>query len=133
MSEAEFYDEFATLLTTFAAARSLPVSFPGVHFNSPDEGTWLEATWIPNRPLNYGMSDDGPTLLQGFAQVSVCYRPGTGIVDGQQLAGEVVAAFGKGVRFGDARVYERPAISSAIEDPERIAVPVTILWRVFST
>lgn len=132
---AEIYDDFAVQLGAFAAQLSpaLPVSFPGAGMDPPATGAWLEAVWIPNQTANYGLADDAPSLLQGMAQVNVCYRPGEGIVEGLQLAGMVVEAFGKGTRFAErVRVYRKPWIANVIEDPDRVMHPVTIPWQGFN-
>lgn len=135
MTDEEIYEGFVALLTAFAAQLSpaLEVAYPGVGFKPPTAGFWLELVWIPNDPQNYGIEDDGPTLLLGLAQVNVCYRPGRGIVDGLQLAGQVVTAFGKGTTFAGVRVTTRPWIAAVIEDPERVMHPVTIPWRGFDS
>lgn len=135
MNDDAIYDDFATKLGTFAAGLSpaLPVSYPGVGLTPPKSGFWLELVWIPNETANYGTASDAPSLLQGMAQVNVCYRPGTGIKDGLQLAGAVIQAFGKGTRIADrVRVYRKPWVANVIEDPERVMHPVTIPWRGFN-
>lgn len=134
MSDEAIYDTFAGLVGTFAAGLSpaLDVAYPGLKFDPPDTGMWLELTWIPNEPVNYGMANEGPRLLQGLAQVSVCYRPGTGIVDGLRVAGQVITEFEKGTTFAGVRVERRPWVANVIETPERVAHPVTVPWRGFN-
>lgn len=133
MSDDLIYDGFCDLLAAFAAQFSPPLSvaYPGIGFTPPSAGQWLELVWIPNETENYGTADDDPSLLQGLAQVNVCYRPGPGIVGGLALAKQVIAAFGKGTEFAGMRVYRKPWVASVIEDPERVMHPVTIPWRGF--
>lgn len=133
MSDDEIYDAFCDLLNAFAAQLSpaLTIAFPGIGFTPPTSGMWLELVWIPNETQNYGIEDDGPSLLQGLAQVNVCYRPGPGIVDGLAMAKQVIAAFGKGTTFATMQVYRKPWVASVIEDPERVMHPVTVPWRGF--
>ncbi len=133
MSDDLIYDAFCDLVGAFAAQFSPPlqVAFPGVGFKPPTSGQWLELVWIPNETQNYGLGDDGPSLLQGLAQINVCYRPGPGIVGGLALAKQVIAAFGKGTGFAGMRVYRKPWVASVIEDPERVMHPITIPWRGF--
>lgn len=126
------YDDFAVKLNAFAAGLSpaIPVGFPGVGFAPPDSGLWLEAQWMPNETVNYGLADDAPSLLQGMAQVGVCCRPGAGIMEPLGIADMVIVAFAKGTKFANSvRVYRKPWVSGAIEDPERVMHPVTIMWR----
>lgn len=131
MSDTAIYTSFAGLVASFAATNGLRCSYPGVGFTPPDSGAWLELQWFPNQTHNYGVGDDAPSLLQGFAQLSACYRPGTGIVTGAQLSDSIITAFGKGTTFGSMRVYQKPWTNSIIQDPERIMHPVTIPWRGF--
>jgi hypothetical protein len=133
MNDTEIYDAFAALVGEFATAKQLPVSFPGINFTPPAAGAWLEFQWFPNQTQNYGMADDGPSLLQGFGQLSACYRPGTGIITGTTITDYIIAAFGKGTTFAGVRVYRKPWVSTLIQDPERIMAPVTIMWRGFDS
>jgi hypothetical protein len=132
-TEADLYDAFATAFATFAAGLSpaLPVSWPGIHFTPPDEGSWLELRLFPNETQNYGLADDAPALHQGMLQVGVCTRPGGGIVDALQVAGAVVAAFPKGTQVGPVSVQRKPWISGVLTESDRIVHPVTIPYRGF--
>lgn len=128
---ASAYDDFANRLTAFAATEGVPVAYPGVSFTPPASGLWLESSWRPNQPLNYGTGDDGPTQERGLALLNVCGRPGGGIGGVVALAERVRAEFGKGVRFGKVRVYEKPAANVMPAEPSRLAVAVTIRWAGF--
>lgn len=131
MSTGPVYDAFAELVTAFAVTEALPCSYPGVGFDPPTAGLWLELQWFPNETQNYGTGDDGPALLQGFAQLSACDRPGRGLAPGAALADRVIAAFSKGTTFAGVRVYRKPWVNSVIADPERVMQPVTIPFRGF--
>ncbi|OEZ02318.1 MULTISPECIES: phage tail terminator-like protein [Stenotrophomonas] len=133
MTDTEIYEAFAALVTQFAAEQDLPCSYPGLTFTPPTgkDARWLELQWFQNRTQNYGLDNDGPSLLQGFGQLSACYRPGKGIVVGTAITDQVIAAFRKGTTFAGMSVYEKPSTSSIIQDPERILHPVTIRWRGF--
>lgn len=96
-----------------------------------DTARWLELQWFPNRAENYGIEDDGPSLMQGFGQLAGCYRPGQGIMVGTQMTDQIIAAFAKGTTFAGMRVERKPWTSSIIQDPERVMHPVTIPWRGF--
>lgn len=131
MSDTAIYDAFAGLVGEFAGAINLPCAYPGRGFTPPTQGPWLELQWFPNQTQNYGMDDDGPSLLQGFGQLSTCYRPGGGIIVGTTITDQIIAALAKGTTFARVRVYRKPWTSSIIQDPERIIHPVTIPWRGF--
>lgn len=131
MNDTDIYDAFAELVVSFATAQGLPCSYPGLGFSPPATGPWLELQWFPNQTQNYGMDDDGPSLMQGFAQLSACYRPGSGIMVGTAITDQIIAAFAKGTTFAGMRVERKPWTSSIIQDPQRIMHPVTIRWRGF--
>ncbi len=61
--------------------------------------------------------------------MAVCFRPGSGLVPGLDVAAQVVAHFAKGSVFGSVRVYRKPWASSVLEDPDRVMIPVTVMWR----
>jgi len=133
VTDTEIYDAFAGLVVSFAASQGLLCSYPGLGFDPPsgDDARWLELQWFPNQTQNYGMADDGPSLMQGFAQLSACYRPGRGIMVGTAITDQIIAAFAKGTTFAGMRVERKPWTSSIIPDPQRIMHPVTIRWRGF--
>lgn len=133
MSDTAIYDAFAGLVGAFAASIGLPCSYPGISFTPPTSGSWLELQWFPNQTQNYGMEDDGPSLMQGFGQLAACYRPGAGIMVGTQLTDQIIAAFAKGTTFAGMRVYRKPWTSTIIQDPDRDMHPVTIMWRGFDS
>ena len=133
MNDTEIYTAFADLVSAFAAAQGLRCGYPGLGFTPPTSGSWLELQWFPNQTTNYGTEDDGPSLLQGFAQLSACYRPPKSIVTGTAITDRIIAAFGKGTTFAGMRVYRKPWVSSIIQDPERVMHPVTIMWRGFDS
>lgn len=134
MSDDVIYNDFALKVLAFAAEFSpgMRAGFPGVNFTPPSTGSWLEVRWFPNETQNYGLANDAPALMQGFGQVSVCYRPGGGIVAGLALAKLVIDAFPKGTIFEDVRVYRKPWVSSVLEQPQMVMHPVSIPWRGFN-
>ncbi len=124
---SEAYDDFATQVTAFADG--VPVAYPGVSFQVPSDGLWLAIDWVPNRPLNYGIANDGPSLERGLAVITVSAEPGAGIMPVLQMAERVRQAFGKGTRFGAVKVYSKPAIQVLPSEPHRLAVVVTAQWH----
>jgi hypothetical protein len=135
MSDSAIYDAFALRVGALAAQFSpaMTVAYPGKGFTPPTTGTWLEMAWFPNETQNYGLADDGPSLLQGLCQVSVAYRPGLGIVDGLTLTDQVIAYFAKGTELAGVRIYRKPWLASVLESPEKVMHPVTIPWRGFDS
>lgn len=133
MSDNAIYDTFATRVGQFAAQFSpaMQVGYPGVGFDPPSEGDWLEVKWFPNETQNYGLENDAPSLKQGFGQISICTRPGDGIVPSLTLAEQVIAYFPKGTVLDGVRVYRKPWASSVLEEPDKVSIPITIMWRGF--
>lgn len=128
MTEADIWAAFSAGVDSFAAQVSPPlqVIHQGTHGTPPDQGTWLETRFFPNRTINYGLSANGPSEHRGFCQISVCYRGGAGIISGLEFANEAVEYFNKGTLIGPARVESKPYVSSVVVLPERISHPVTI-------
>lgn len=131
---SSIYDAFATQVATFAAGSSpaLPVAYPGVHFDSPAAGYWLELAWFPNETQNYGLGNDGPSLMQGFGQIAVCHRPGSGVMGGLAIADSVINAFRKGTAIGSAKVEREPWVSAVVIDGDKVMHPVTVRWKRFA-
>ena len=123
------YNEFATQVAVFAAAEGIQVAYPGVPFDVPASGLWLEITWVPNLPLNYGIANDGPTLERGLASITVGGPSGGGTLPVIQLAEKVRQEFGKGTRWGGVKVYSKPAINVLPSEPHRVAAVVTAQWH----
>lgn len=108
---------------------ALSVAFPAANFTPPSSGFWLEVQWFPNETVNYGIGFDAGALMRGFGQITVCCRPGIGIVSPMSLADDAIAHFDKGTQLANAIVYKRPWASSIIQDPERVSIHVTIPYH----
>lgn len=134
MTESQLWDTFSGAVTTFAAALSppLPVIHGGVHGTPPDAARWLETRFFPNKTENYGLSNDGPSMQRGFFQITVGERPGSGLVRGMAVAGQVITAFPKGTKFGTFRVPVKPWISSVLQSGDRVLYPVTIRYELIT-
>lgn len=120
--DSDIYEGFVGIFEAFNDSLSppLPVIYQGVGGIPPDEGTWFEIRHFPNQNENYGLGNGGPTVHKGFFQVAVCERPGGGIVNGLEMAGAIVEAFGKGTIAGLARVEIKPWVMAPVEMPDRM-------------
>lgn len=134
MIESNVWDSFATLVQLFAEGASPPlqVIHSGVAGSPPDGDVWLETRFFPNRTENYGLADEGPSKHQGFCQVTVGERPGSGLKRGLDVVGAVIAAVPKGTTLGAARVYRQPWVSSAIPQEDRILYPITVPYELIT-
>jgi len=109
----------------------IPVSKPGVNFNSPSSGYWLEPSLSPNEPDDLAWGNDSCHERIGFFQVNVNYRPGQPGQEGaSEVADAIIAHFPKGLELGPVRVrksaWQSPAVT---DDGSRLFIPVTIPWR----
>lgn len=131
--DSETYDAFASHLHDFASQLSPPLSvaYPGLHFEPPNEGMWLQMRWFPGATENYGTANDGPSLHQGIGQVTACARDGNGATDVIALADSVIEHFAKGTILGPSSVYTKPWQSSVLVGEGKAIVPVTVRYRAF--
>lgn len=134
MTTTAIYDAFAVLVEAFANTQSPPleVAYPGIHFNPPDSSVWLELRPFFNDGENYGLSDEGPTVDQGFFRVLVNVQPGGSFMTGLLTAELVVEAFDKGTIFGGARAYRKPSVGGPLWENEVGIIPVTVWWSASS-
>lgn len=116
-------------LAAFDSSPAIPVAWPGIEFDSPSEGTWLEARLFPNEPRDLAWGDDSCHDMFGFFQINVYYRPGVGQVSPSQIADDLIAFFPKGLVLGPVRVRKRAWQSPAVTDEDKLFIPVTIPWR----
>lgn len=128
MTDDAVWDAFCTRLAAFAGGYSpaLQVIYQGVGGVPPETGIWLEARFFPNRTRNYGVGASEAISLIGFCQVTVCNRPGAGLNPSLDLVAAVIAYFDTATVLGPAYVNQPPYASSAIDESDRVMVPVTI-------
>lgn len=105
---------------------ALPIAWPGVNFNPPDEGMWLEAKLFPNEPTDPVWNADGCYNARGFFQVLVFYRPGVGQVQPSEIADLIIAHFPKASYLGPVRVLKTPWQSPSVTDGDKLFIPITI-------
>ena len=131
MSNDAIYQAFCTKVAAFAASQSpeLTVAWPGIQFDPPQTGNWLEVSWFPGPSRNYGIADEGPTELIGMGQVSVLSRPGEGIDPALALVDALIADLPKGTQLDSVRVETQPWASTTVTGDDRLSVPVTIRYR----
>lgn len=105
-----------------------PIAWPGINFQPPAAGIWFEALMFPNEPANLTMDGDKAEQL-GFFQVTVCFRPGTGVLMPMLAAEAVIDRFPKGLDLGPVKVRQRPWLAPTVTDDDRLFIPVTIPYR----
>lgn len=111
-----------------AIANAPPIAWPGTNFTPPSSGIWFEALMFPNEPANLTLQGDVAEVL-GFLQVTVCFRPGVGILQPMMTAEAVIAQFPAGLDLGPVKVRQRPWLAPTVTDNDYLFIPVTIPWR----
>lgn len=130
----QIYQAMIDRLNTFIATLSpVPtVKYPGVEFDPPATGRWLEVAFFPNRGEDYALAEtDEPRDYRGFLQVTVAERRGGGIPGGLALAGQIETEFARGTSISPARVSEAPYLSAVIELTDRNLYPLTIRYHAY--
>lgn len=125
-----FYHLGALVLTP-----ALPVAYPNVAF-TPPMGPYLRADYMPNTTTRLMIKDGGMHQYMGILQVSVIWPSGVGEILARDVAVKVADHFNDTVRIpmgsGNIRIMKRPNIGRALQDADRIQIPVTIEWVVFA-
>lgn len=118
--EADFFAHMA------AAFPTTPIAYPGVDFAPPRSGQWFELSVFRAQPID-GVPADFSPMLQGELQVTICDRPGTGLISLVTAADSVAAALPNGTKFNDGlRTSQTPYQLSIIIESDRIALPVSV-------
>lgn len=125
------YNAFAPLVTTFANGYSpaLPVSCPGLNFDPPSEGRWLELQWIRAGLEEYGIGNRGPASVNGSFRVMVNARPGHSVTTATDIADALVLHIEKGTQIGPARIHQTPFVTGPITDDNVVMHMVTFRYR----
>jgi hypothetical protein len=131
--EATIANLLMTRLGTLPAQTpAVDIAFPDLPFTPTLGKTYLEARFLPNRNVNYGLGDEGPTQHLGLFQVTVCHAPGRGAIGPLTIAGAIVEHFYKGLRLWSGnvavKVYEKPSVGPSIQDADRVRYPVTVRY-----
>ena len=115
-------------------------ALPGMmSIETPADKKYFEAFYLPANPENPYLDRGEPAWLQGIFQVSVYWPIGEGIIKVTELARQVKYHFrNKDLdRTGDGkcvvRIVREPWLGPYISSVDRIQIPVTILWDVYSS
>jgi hypothetical protein len=114
----------------------LPIAFPGLDF-TPPSGPYLQASFQPNRPPPRPIGFVEPRGAIGLLQISVRWPGGQGALKAYDVAETVKAAFPIGSEISRngvrVRIVTDPSVAGHLtEDDNRIMVPVTIPWSVWT-
>lgn len=108
-----------------ASVAGLPVAFPGVPFNPPADGRYLEVLHIPNDPTNYDWMDYSVTS-RGLLQINIHWSRNVGIVAANDYARQLSESFKKSTVISNSIIVDAPpSIGSWVDD----FVPFRISYR----
>lgn len=110
---------------------TLPIAYPNVNFDpvALNLSQWLEVEVFENEPVDRSIANDGTVTARGIVQISVCTRPGLGLVQADSVAEQIIQTFPKGTRIqGDVKVTRAPWRMSDIVTDDRAKIPVSISY-----
>ena len=109
----------------------LPVAYPDVPFDDPDDGAHLRLALFFNGAAYEGLGSGD--IKQGQLLVSVIMPKGQGLPRSAGIAGAVGTHFHKGLSlFGHGlrvRVSAEPQIAAPVLSDAETLTPITIPWR----
>jgi hypothetical protein len=123
MGIESIHNGFCSIVATFGANNGVSVAFPGVSFTPPASGSWIEvaAFWADAEELIQA------SIERGFFRVMICARPNAGLP--VALVQSFINWCPKGTTWAFARIDSAPRLGSAIVDPDRVIIPITVRWR----
>jgi len=130
--EARIWQALVTRLESLVLSPELPIAFPGVEFDKPESGYWLEAAFLPAQSAAVSLS--GWNEYTGVLQiVLVTSSTQTAEVVRQNIVSSIVAHFKRGTVLteGDqeVRIVQPPYASPSFADPQTPTLtrtPVTV-------
>src|SRR5699024_10797344 len=136
-----FYSDFVkqeywinpTALPVWFSAPNLPVAYPGLALEPPDNTPWLEVLWIQNGAIERAMQYEDSAVDIGMFRVLVNNRPGHSILTTQAIAIQLAKAIGKGVKLGEAYIMGQPEITGPVTDEQNRIIMTTVTWRYQTT
>ena len=114
----------------YAANAGVPISYPGVNFDQPDSGLWLELVFLPNDYAGSQINTAGATLARGIFRINACDSRKIGINEATANAEAVKTAFPIRTNIIDqVSVSKVPVLGMPMIDDGVIRIPVTIEYH----
>lgn len=126
------YDDFCRKVSDFAGTKNLFVAYPGIKFDPPKSGPWLEIIWAQNGTEEVTMGDEDSAVLIGFFRALVNDRPGS-IAPASAIARSLASTIPKGTAIGNAFITRQPEITGPVTDSGNNIVMTTVTFRYQST
>lgn len=118
------------MVSVYAAGIPLPISYPGVNFEQPNGGEWLELVFLPNDYAGSQINTNGATLPRGIFRINACDSRKEGLKDATERAEAVKAAFPiRAAIVEQVAVSKVPVLGMPMIDAGVIRIPVTIEYH----
>lgn len=132
MNEVKIRDALNSVVLSMTLSQTLPVSWPAMKFDIPDDGKFIEVFRLPNdqQSITWGAKEE---LSRGVFRIGLHYPPDTGEAEPLALAAEIAAYFPKAAQIfytgGKVELYDHPSIGAAIEDGQKRIYPISIRYQ----
>lgn len=117
-----------TRLSTASLGATYEFSWPGVLFEPPETGKYIEVSVLKNVTDQYSFTAGGPDHQQGLLQANVIWPLNQGIIGANAVADLIIAHFPKGLNLDEVKISGTGYRTSAIPDEHRLIIPVSIPW-----
>lgn len=109
------------------AALGYPIAWPGVDFQPPESGIWLEVSFFPTQGIDQGLAPGDTVVPQGIFQIAVMARSGVGYVPVLAASDSVMAVYPKNTTIiAPVRVQRAPYVFDLPVSGDRIGAIVTV-------
>lgn len=133
--EALIADALFRHLSTLSLSPALQIAWQGTSYDPPsDGGAYLRASYIPN-------TVDTATISRwdrryGIFQVDVMWPENKGVIPAAEVAGQIADHFPRDTTkltagTSTVKIYRTPVIGSALPDPPRMMIPVSVYYECF--
>lgn len=111
----------------------LPVSYPNLSFDPPNDQKYLKVQFIPNLVNRLFVGSDDPHQDLGLLQISVKWPKNVGEVAPRDVAAKVADHFAADTQLTfegvTVKVLKRPTLSDLIVEAAGVQIAVTIDWE----
>ena len=116
-------------LASVVLDRIYPISWPGVVFDPPADGQYLEVIFMQGQTITRTQDPDGVDHQQGIFQVNVVFPVGVGIVKSAAIADSIINHFPKGLNLESVKVSGKAWSGTPIQEDHKLLTPVSIPWH----
>lgn len=137
-TEANILEALLQHLELMVFTPSLEIALPGIDFPAVGQAkpdNFLRVDPLINDVINVSIGA-GRQQHPGILQVSVMWTKGAGFIKPLAVADAIVAHFAKNTVLYSSGVrvviYDKPSVSTPLQDTDRVMVPVSIRYHSFN-